>query len=508
MQRRDFLRFGAAGGAAMAFGDLGLLEPARASQAWLDQFRAARNEHDWLLGVDRIAEEQLRAPLETLTGRMPAGLRGTFYRNGPALHHLGGRRYRHWFDADGMIQSFRLGDDGVDHFGRYVNTHKHRREREAGTLRYPAFGTDFEDAWPVDGPDDVNAANTSVLPFNDRLLALWEGGSAHALDPSTLETFGPVSWGDGLQGLPFSAHPSVEPDGTVWNFGVSARTGQMILYEIAPGGQLRRATALSVPQPAMVHDFVVTGCYLVFLMPPLRYSHERRQAGRTFLDSHQWQDGEAMGVLVVDKADLARQQRLELPAGFVFHLAGGWDEGDGVIHLAYERYVNADVVRDFAREIMRGRTGDARLRAQTHRVTLDLKSGRASQAGIGGHSEFPRIHPGFVGRRYRYQYSVAAGSDPAHPFGNALRRLDLDTGAEQRFDFGPQVIAEEHVPIPAGSGEADVWLVGTCLDLKARHTRLNVFDGRRLADGPVYAAALPYALPLGFHGAFAATRAG
>ncbi|MBA1149383.1 carotenoid oxygenase family protein [Ectothiorhodospiraceae bacterium WFHF3C12] len=506
MQRRDVLRFGAAGGAALAFGGLGLLEPARASQAWLDEYRAARDGHDWLLGVDRIADEQLRAPLEHVSGRLPKDLRGTFYRNGPALHHLGGRRYHHWFDADGMIQAFRFGEGGVSHFGRYVQTHKHRREREAGTLRYPAFGTKFEDAWPVDGPDDVNAANTNILPFNDRLLALWEGGSAYALEPGTLETRGPVTWGEGLQGLAFSAHPSVEPDGTLWNFGVEALSGKTIVYEIAPDGRLRRASALSTPSPAMVHDFVVTNRYLVFLMPPLRFDAERMRSGESFLRSHQWHGDEAMTVLVVDKSDLSERARLELPAGFVFHLAGGWDEGD-TVHLAYERYADAGVVLEFASELMRGRLGSSRLRAQTHRVTLDLARGKARQAGIDGHSEFPRIHPAHIGRRYRYQYSVTTTAEPAHPFANAVRRLDLDTGAEQRYGFGPGVIAEEHVPVPAGPNEADVWLVGTCLDLKAQRTRLNVFDARRVADGPVFAAALPYALTLGFHGNFATTPA-
>ncbi|MBM3482274.1 MAG: hypothetical protein FJX66_03120 [Alphaproteobacteria bacterium] len=45
-------------------------------------------------------------------------------------------------------------------------------------------------------------------------------------------------------------------------------------------------------------------------------------------------------------------------------------------------------------------------------------------------------------------------------------------------------------------------MVGTSLDFRAGITRLSVFEAARLSDGPIAQAALPYALPMGFHGKF------
>jgi carotenoid cleavage dioxygenase len=83
---------------------------------------------------------------------------------------------------------------------------------------------------------------------------------------------------------------------------------------------------------------------------------------------------------------------------------------------------------------------------------------------------------------------------------------DLQTGKVDRYDYGEHVVVEEHivVPRPRGSGELDAWLVGTTFDAKRKVTLVNVLDARHVSDGPIAQAALPYWLPLGFHGNFSA----
>ena len=65
---------------------------------------------------------------------------------------------------------------------------------------------------------------------------------------------------------------------------------------------------------------------------------------------------------------------------------------------------------------------------------------------------------------------------------------------------------EEHIfiPRPDGTAETDGWLMGTGLDSKRKRTQVAVFDANHIADGPLAIASLPYWLPLGFHGNFAA----
>ena len=38
-----------------------------------------------------------------IEGKLPAGLRGTLYRNGPGQFGIGGTRYTHPFEADGAV---------------------------------------------------------------------------------------------------------------------------------------------------------------------------------------------------------------------------------------------------------------------------------------------------------------------------------------------------------------------------------------------------------------------
>lgn len=437
-------------------------------------------------------------------GRFPDALAGTLYRNGPAGHDLGGERYRHWFDGDGMVHRFLIAGSEVHHQGRYVATPKRVAETTAGRRLTEGFGTVFKDRESAASPDSMNAANISVLPLGDDLLALWEGGSATRLDPLTLQTHGIKTWRADLEGAPFSAHPRVEADGTVWNFGVSAHHGLLLLYEIGPDGALKRADALPVSDLPMVHDFAVTARHLVFLLAPLVYDATRREAGASFLDSHVWRPEQGMRALVIDKHNWKQQRQFELPTGFLFHIGNAWEEdtpAGTVIHLDYARSADASALLVDAREVMQGRlagTPGPRLTV----LQLHLRSGQVLQTDLGIEAEFPCIDSRLAGGRHR-QVFHATSTVGGLPMWNAIACTHLETGVSQRFRFAPGAIVEEHVFVPdASSGSSPGWVLGTVLDQASQRTVLSCFAADALADGPVAQATLPYALPLGLHGAF------
>ncbi len=74
-----------------------------------------------------------------IEGRLPAALRGAFYRNGPGLFERGGQRYQHWFDGDGLVHAWRFSDHGVSHRARFVRTSKFVAESAAGEFLLPTF---------------------------------------------------------------------------------------------------------------------------------------------------------------------------------------------------------------------------------------------------------------------------------------------------------------------------------------------------------------------------------
>lgn len=499
MERRHFIESLLGGAAALAGAG------ARAD-ATLDAFEAARAGQPWtgaFVGLQADAEPM---PL-VLKGRLPRDLRGAFFRNGPARHALGGVRYQHWFDGDGLVQKYEIGatdnTGAITHRGRFVRSEKFAADSAAGHPVRATFGTPIADAEPMTGADSINVANTSVVHHGGELMALWEGGSAYRLDERTLDTRGTKVWSPEYAGMPFSAHPKIEPDGTLWNFGVFSLKSLLSIYCVKPGGELARAVTIPVPKVAMVHDFAVTERHLVFLLPPLVFDADRARAGATFLDSHRWQPELGLRVLVLHKDRLDQPMWFELPSGFVFHLGNAWEDAAGVIRLDYMRAPDAWHATVALKQIMQGRYVDHEY-AKLAQVEVDTRNGQARQTVLPLVTEFPRVDPRVVGRRHRALFvaeRVAAGNRPGY---DAVARVDTGSGRVDRYRYGSDLLVEEHVfvPRPGSVREGDGWLVGSALDIRRRQTLFSVFDAQNLAAGPLAQGAMARLMPLGLHGIF------
>ena len=511
MQRRNLIKSGLAGLAGI--GNLSLMQEALALGVAAPGFETAAPELLPLQGF--TGAEVLDARDLRVEGRLPAGLRGVYYRNGPGLMARGGERYKHWFDGDGLVQAWTFGDAGVQHKARFAQTKKFKAEAKAGRFLLPAFGTSFADQAtrsPVRAADDVNAANTSVMKMADgRLYALWEGGSAYELDPVSLATKGVRAWSDELAGMPFSAHPKVEADGTVWNFGT--QSGQMVVYQISPQGQVLRSEVFAAPgHSALVHDFAVSQRYLVFLLSPISMDMQAVRDGDSMLDSMRWLGAEATRVLVIAKADFTKRWVLEMPAAMVFHFGNAWDDG-GQIHLDYVEARALPAVNQELRQIMAG------VRPAHHASTprfMRISLGSGTKNGLGltqgridlqtrdESVEFPVVDPRVVAQRYRHVYYPTAIDIGARWGFNGLMHLDIESGRRERFSFGNDVVVEEHVlvPKPGSSKEGEGWLLGLCYDTKAKRSFASVFDAQAINAGPLAKVWLPYWVTYGFHGKF------
>ncbi len=490
MNRRSLLAALLAGGLSPELLALGL--PA-------DAFAADAPELAPLRG---LSGESLDAQA-VIEGRLPAALNGRYFRNGPGLMQRGTQRYRHWFDGDGLVQAWTLADGRASHRARFVQTEKFRAEQQAGRFLLPAFGTAIPAQRPVRGPDSVNAANTSVLMQGDHLYALWEGGSAYELDPATLATRGVKTWAPELRGMPFSAHPKVEPDGTVWNFGTA--NGRLVLYEIDAAGSVRRHAVLDdIVAPAMLHDFAVSQRHLVFLLAPIRLDMAAVRAGQSMLESMRWGGDQPTRVLVIAKSDFSHRRIFEMPAAQVFHFGNAWDDGR-LLRVDYVQGVPLPEFNAGAESMMRGERSGREV-STARLLEIDLQTGRLSLASRDEAVEFPVVDPRVVARRHRFVWYPTAVDTGARWGFNGLMRLNIETGARERFSFGNDVVVEEHVlvPRPGSTREGEGWLVGMGYDVKRRRSFFSVFDALRLADGPVALAWLPYWVPYGFHGKFQA----
>ena len=478
----------------LAFADT----PASVGEQCRLAFEAARRKAAWRGAFGSIGEDQLAPIKMSLQGRLPPGLKGTLYRNGPAGLERAGVRYQHWFDGDGMVQAFRIDDGGITHQGRKVHTKKYLEERAAGRFLYGGAGSYVPRAKRARDNDVTNPANISVVPYDGRLLALWEAGSPHALDPKTLATERAISWSAQTARMPFSAHPVVDPDGGMWNFGLAQWVGNgvLILYRIEAGKGLTRTGQVPLPFPGYIHSFAATATKLVVYVSPNVFAPDGKG---TYVTQHQWRPKLGGRILIVDKADFSRIRWVDAPAGFVFHMVGATETPSGDIRFQACWHRNADVMNKAMAALMCGDGGFSPGALATVHIP---PKGAVRIDKHAAQGEFPVTDGRRAERAGRRVYMATRQGDS--PWMNAVTACDTDTGQTETYGFDRSITVEEHLFVPKQSGSKpdEGWLIGTFFDAEKQRTGIAVFDAQRLKNGPIAVGSMPRAVPLGFHGWF------
>ncbi len=498
MHRREFLKALSAVGIAHALPQSGWANgPADTFQA----FHRARQRHAWLAGWESIDQTVLPRTAVDVVGDWPAALRGTFYRNGPALFERDGMRYQHWFDGDGMLQAWRLSAAGVTHEARVIDTSKFHDEARAGRFLYNAAGTAIPDARATRNADAVNTANTSVMNLNGQVYALWEGGSAWQVDTNTLDSLGAKTWRDGLESVPFSAHPLFEADGSLWNIGSAAYIGggTVLIWRIDAKGVLQSITPLDVGHRGYIHSFTMTDRHLLLVLAPLMLDSA---VEGPYFDHLHWRPEQASRLLIIDKHDPTQLRQVDLPTGMAFHWADA-HERNGDIVLSGAWADSGELANTGFKAVMRGDPVQAAAPTRLTEFRID-NAGRVRSEVLSSHSiEFPEFDRRFDAPGGR-TYLLAQPEPNESDYFDTVISINRYTGAVDAFRYGDHHLVEEHrfVPRPGATNRDDGWLIGTAMDYRAGKTMLSVFDACHLADGPLVQATLKRTLPLSFHANF------
>ena len=438
-------------------------------------------------------------------GQWPMDFSGMLLRNGPARLERAGERYQHWFDGDGMVQQFTIAKGKVQHQGKFIQTKKYLVEEMAGAFRYHTAGTLVKNPLPVRNNDDLNVANTALIPWQGEVLALWEGGSAHRIDPESLRTLGVKDFGEQYKQLPFSAHPLPDGQGGMWNFGTWYVSGQplLLLYHIGAQSDMRRMQQIKLPQASYLHAFSQTADKLVFFLGACVY-----EQGQTFIDAFQWRPELGSQLLIIDKADFSQQQWVELPAGFAFHFGQSWQQG-AELHLQACLYPDPSVMLEGMTQLLKGgaRKQSSISELVTIRVPLGKTAGSATLDRSGLMMEFPQFVAGFqsTGAAASSAAEVAplfgvSGSDSSEAgLSDSLVRIDA-SGRQQKYQFAPGIVAEEPLLVSGGRQILMSWL-----DYRNNQSGISLFNSDNLTAGPVAQARMDRMLPLGFHGCYIAT---
>ncbi len=463
-------------------------------------------QNPWFQALQKPAEEFPLTPLTVLSGKLPSGLQGTLYRNGPACLERGGQKVGHWFDGDGAILAVHLTPEGAKAVYRYVQTAGYQAECAANQYLYPNYGMTVPGPfWNNWGKDVKNNANTSVLALEDKVLALWEGGLPYALDPIHLETFGT----DQLEGLsagsPFSAHPKIDPEtGEIYNFGVlPGKNSSLQVYKSQPTGKVVKTTTIKLEGIPLIHDFVLAGGYLVFLVPPVRVDLLPVLLGlKSFSDAMQWQPELGTEIIVLDRSSLSVISRSRTDAWYQWHFANGYEQPDGTVVAEFVRYRDFQT-NDYLKSIP---TGKPKVNAEGNlwQLRLNPKTGKvlSNSPLLERDCEFPMVAPQAVGQPQKDTYlSVHRdGVDPQQELYGAIACYHHPTATLTIADAGENRYPSEPIYAPDPEGSHSGWLLTIVYDANLHQSEVWIYQRDQLSADPLCRFQLPRVIPHSFHG--------
>ncbi|CAN5919845.1 carotenoid oxygenase family protein [soil metagenome] len=478
---------------------------------------AVSSSLDNYLRSNATVRDERDTTLRVTEGALPPELRGVLYRNGPGKMEVFGARYDHPFDGDGMVARLSFDGHAVHYRNRFVRTEEYAAEQRAGRMLYRSFGTNLPGGLARNflRLRFKNAANTSVVLQGGKLLALWEGGQPHALDPVTLETLGRYDFDgqlrnrSGLLGrllspeLPFSAHPKVDVDsGELFNFGtLMGPTSQLVSYRVRRDGTMAAPSFLRLPALSFVHDFVLTKRYCVYFLSAVSFGIARTVFGLTTPVGSLSATEDAPATLLLVPRDGSPPVTVPARPGFLFHFANGFEDAQGRIVLDGMR-MDALPSAGEVRALLNGREVHIPP-ARPTRYVVNLAACTVVETRISETpADLPTIDPRRSGRSYRHFWSIAAEPDRRGPFYHRLMHFDHE-GRETARDFGPDLPGEPlFVPASHDAPEGGGWVLSLVYRAAAHRTDLYVLRPDDLAT--VCRVELPHHLPSGFHGTWCA----
>lgn len=355
-----------------------------------------------------------------------------------------------------------------------------------------------------------NAANTALLYWQDRLFALHETSLPTEAHPDTLHTLGETDL-RGVVRKSFSAHPRrVLSRKATYNFGTSFGPGFMWLdlYELPDAGRARHLGTLRVPGLSLIHDFIATDRYLVFLVPAMKLPLVRMALGLGTLGEGVGLDssrGTEVIVVPIDHPD--RRVRFTGDPFFLWHFANAFeDRGDIVLGIV--RYQDTDI------NLLLGEfvTGDLKHppTGMLHRLRIDPARRRlSSEQRWDRPCEFPHMAPSQSARDGRYLYLLSSSPKDRLQPPDQLAKVDHHGGTAETVSPGPGQYPSEpiFVPRPGAAGEDDGYLLSLVYDSRVHASHVAFFDARHLSRGPLARAWFDHHIPFTVHGLWAPGRA-
>ncbi|MEQ8842149.1 MAG: carotenoid oxygenase family protein [Acidimicrobiales bacterium] len=452
-----------------------------------------------LSGAMFPVEREVEMAACDVIGEIPAGLHGSFVRNGPNPMFEPIGKY-HMFDGDGMLHGVDFADGRASYRNRWIRSRALVAEAGLGRAVYPGLSDvmNFPDESIVGDAGPVkNPANTHIVRHAGKLLALWEQGLPTEIAPD-LTTIGEWNFNGALKGA-MTAHPRIDPfTGEMFFFAYNFFPPFLTYYVADAAGALVKKVEIDMPAPVMMHDMLLTEHYAVFLDSPIVFDMAGLASGEPMV---QWREENGTRLGIIPRHGEAADVRwFEVPTSHVQHFWNAWENGNR-IELSGVRFERMEF--GIESEASEKASGVDQNEGRPARYWIDLESGTAgSEFFDDANGEFCRFNDDLTGRETHCLYM--SGFTREHTgVGDFDTIVKYDTATDTRTRWyagdGGHVGESVFAPDPDGTAEDDGWLVNSTVNTDTGVSEVVVLDARRVEDGPIARVQIPQRMPFGFH---------
>jgi beta,beta-carotene 9',10'-dioxygenase len=453
-------------------------------------------------GFDSLERETHLAALP-VQGRLPAWLRGSLLRTGPARWEVGGRTMNHWFDGLAMLHRFSFAGGQVSYANRFLETRAYRAVRDRGEIAYSEFATDpcrslFQRVSAMFSPKLTDNANVNLARLGERFISMTETPIPVQFDPETLAAAG-VAYDP--PGQLTTAHPHLDR-ATKGMLNYAAKLGPRTSYRfflLRPESAKPDVIATKgVREPAYMHSFGLSERWLVLAEFPFVVSPPRLAfSGRPYIENYRWKPELGTRFHLFDRATGDGLGPFETDARFAFHHVNAYEDGDEVVVDACT-FPDAGIVEDLYME--RLRAGKPVSPGHLERFRISPAAGTVAGERLVEESlDLPRINYGRCNERpYRYAWGIGFGGGWIDRIVKAdvVERRSAVWAENQCYPGEPVFVAA-----PEANDEDDGVLLSIVFDGRRGNSFLLVLDARSLDE--LARAEVPHHIPFGFHGQFA-----
>lgn len=495
------------------------------------------------------ASPEIKEPTNLkIEGTIPKWVTGSLYRGAAATWDVGDYTAEHWFDGFSRNHRFEIADGAVSYRSRNGSDELMDFVRETGKYPGGSFGSDpckiifgafesnYRDGTNIKGQAASGTVGVSYAPGFaglagdgkargapfDVLVATTDANELQKIDPVTLEPQELFTYeaSDKLlvNGGHSAAHPVIGEDGTIFNY-VLDRQSEVPTYHVfsisPPHGETKILATITDAPPAYIHALFGSEKHIVLVVWQADYTKQ----AMTILDSiGPWDPSRKALFYVIDRVNGGLLRKYESPdTFFAFHEINTFENDAGDIFVDLPRMddysflsaakianlranlgtPNANAANDLCGAFTRYRLPFQPPAADGAVPTLEAEIEIAlplAQANI----ELPRIHPGRIGKPYRYAYGIHV--EKVGNFADSIIKIDAEEGKWLVWAPETRHVPSEpvFVPRPGATEEDDGVLLTVVMDASVRQSSLVVIDAKNMRE--LARARMPIVMTYGFHG--------